>query len=249
MDINDELYFCRSPLGIQLRQLPVKLIGSEPINTPFYTNTRVKDLLELPFCIFFSNTQHVIKCVNDTHAEYCGFDSRNEAVDKTLHSVFTEDTASSITKNNFNVMQSSKSHIFEESALRQDGVVLNVLVIKFPWYNEINQLMGVFGCSIIQNKNYSLANSLNIIRNLGLLNNSNSLPLTPSYIINSVSLSEREYECLHHTIRGKSAKQIAYHLNISCRTVEEYLSNIKNKMGVYSKNELIEKTIDYFINP
>lgn len=38
----------------------------------------------------------------------------------------------------------------------------------------------------------------------------------------------------------------ANELGISQRTVEEYLNNIKLKMGVYSKSELIDKTIDYF---
>ena len=34
-------------------------------------------------------------------------------------------------------------------------------------------------------------------------------------------------------------------MQISRRTVEEHLCNIKNKMGVFSKPELIDKAIKY----
>jgi len=58
-----------------------------------------------------------------------------------------------------------------------------------------------------------------------------------------IRLSSRENQCLYLTIRGKTAKQIAKILGISNRTVEEYLMNVKNKMGVASKAEVIEKII------
>lgn len=60
------------------------------------------------------------------------------------------------------------------------------------------------------------------------------------------SFSKRELECIRYTLKGKSAKQISYELKISTRTVEEYLANIKTKMGVYSKSELIENALLLF---
>lgn len=58
--------------------------------------------------------------------------------------------------------------------------------------------------------------------------------------------SKREIECLQLTMHGKTAKQIARILEISHRTVEEYLTNIKIKTHSTSKSELIEKAFDYF---
>lgn len=58
--------------------------------------------------------------------------------------------------------------------------------------------------------------------------------------------SKREVECIYLTVRGKSAKQISNELKISRRTVEEYLTNIKVKMGVYTKSELIDNAINLF---
>ncbi|USQ13984.1 helix-turn-helix transcriptional regulator [Legionella lytica] len=61
----------------------------------------------------------------------------------------------------------------------------------------------------------------------------------------NITLTNRECDCLLLTLTGKSAKQVAYQLNISSRTVEEHLNNIKMKFGVFSKTQLIETVIAY----
>lgn len=53
-------------------------------------------------------------------------------------------------------------------------------------------------------------------------------------------LSSREFECLLLSVKDKTAKQIGRLLSLSPRTVEDYLSNIKNKLGCKSKFELID---------
>jgi len=57
--------------------------------------------------------------------------------------------------------------------------------------------------------------------------------------INNLRLSSREYECLKGLAMGKTAKEISANLNISPRTVEAYISNLKNKTGYNSKSEMI----------
>lgn len=71
--------------------------------------------------------------------------------------------------------------------------------------------------------------------------------LSCPYSVNINPISLREMDCLRLTIKGKTAKQIACILGLSHWTVEEYLANVKLKLGVKKKSELIEKTIDYFI--
>lgn len=56
-----------------------------------------------------------------------------------------------------------------------------------------------------------------------------------------LSLSERETECFFYLLRGHSAKAVGTKLNLSVRTIESYLENIKNKLSCSSKTELIEK--------
>ena len=45
-------------------------------------------------------------------------------------------------------------------------------------------------------------------------------------------------------IRAKSAKEIAQFLEISPRTVEAYIEQIKNKMGVSTRSEMITTAIE-----
>ncbi|MDR3501405.1 MAG: helix-turn-helix transcriptional regulator [Legionella sp.] len=63
--------------------------------------------------------------------------------------------------------------------------------------------------------------------------------------VNNIRLTRRECDCLLLTLTGKSAKQVAYYLKISARTVEEHLNNIKVKFGVFSKAQLIEHVITH----
>lgn len=74
-------------------------------------------------------------------------------------------------------------------------------------------------------------------------NNLKSVQIIDKYKISSSNLilSIRESECLYYFLRGKTAKSIARILEISAKTVEYHINNIKEKMGCYSKEQLIEK--------
>ncbi len=53
-------------------------------------------------------------------------------------------------------------------------------------------------------------------------------------------LSPREIDCVELILQGKTAKEIARHLNLSYRTVEFYLNNLRQKTGSRNKFELIK---------
>ncbi|MGE3920042.1 MAG: helix-turn-helix transcriptional regulator [Gammaproteobacteria bacterium] len=54
------------------------------------------------------------------------------------------------------------------------------------------------------------------------------------------SITKMEFNCLINLFYGKSMKEISSELNLSPRTVEGYILNIKNKMKVNRKSELIK---------
>ena len=56
-------------------------------------------------------------------------------------------------------------------------------------------------------------------------------------------LTQREQECLFLTLYGKPGKDIAKLLKISQKTVETHLANIRRKLEVYNRSQLIEKSI------
>lgn len=68
-------------------------------------------------------------------------------------------------------------------------------------------------------------------------------------VFNNIKLTERQSEVLFYILRGKTAKQIARYLNLSSRTVEEYLSQLKYKFNAGNKHDLIDKAIaEGFLN-
>lgn len=61
---------------------------------------------------------------------------------------------------------------------------------------------------------------------------------------NELGLTQREEECLFYILRGKTAKEIGKILNISHRTVEVYILNIKDKFGCQSCKHISAKAIE-----
>ncbi len=56
-----------------------------------------------------------------------------------------------------------------------------------------------------------------------------------------IKLSPRELECLFHLNNKKSINQIASLLNLSPRTVESYLHNVKLKFNCQNITQLVQK--------
>lgn len=55
----------------------------------------------------------------------------------------------------------------------------------------------------------------------------------------SVLLTEREAHCALFMILGYTSKEISEKINISSRTVESYLNQIKRKLGLKRRSEII----------
>jgi DNA-binding CsgD family transcriptional regulator len=50
-------------------------------------------------------------------------------------------------------------------------------------------------------------------------------------------------ECIFRILLGKTIKEIAYELNLSHRTIEEYINKLKRDFNCTSKSQLISKLI------
>ena len=59
----------------------------------------------------------------------------------------------------------------------------------------------------------------------------------------SHGLTQKESLVLFYVLRGFSAEQIGQKLHRSRRTIEDQLENLKTKLGVASKGELIERSL------
>lgn len=110
--------------------------------------------------------------------------------------------------------------------------------IKQSVVNAKNEITGlIYHCQQFTNLNFIVA--LNKIEKKHVLDE--NLPryyyLDTPY--NPYELSTRELETLFFLLRGKTAKKIAEIMQLSKRTVESYIEQIKNKFGCENKAELL----------
>ncbi len=115
------------------------------------------------------------------------------------------------------------------------------LLEKKPLFNDKNHIIGtIFQCNELKE---------NVIFSLKQYDDKHQKSTLKSYKIgafeNPFDLSTRELECLFCVLRGMTAKRIAEVLQLSKRTIEFYISNIKNKFGSLTKSELMVLSIQH----
>lgn len=218
----------------------------------------VRHLFGMPFNVYFLNTQSVIQNMSETAAHLCGFQGKNDAIGRTARAVSKKVSAEFSIRHNEEVISHNSIVIKDEHFLRLDDFEFRDVAIKFPLLNSANKVIGVFGCSIIKD---SVAQSLNLLMNTGLLATSGTLEThqhdslidfnsgTEHHKLNDlrirlseqakVEISKREVECLFYLMKGKSARETGAVLNLSQRTVEYYLNCLKEKLYCTRKSELI----------
>ncbi len=219
----------------------VRLTSHDKIDHPFVFAKKYSDVFsENLFNIYIIDNKSQMIDANEHSARTMGFDSPKTTIGKSVFDIAKRSSAQQVHHNDLKVFKSKKTEIIEEELFRSDGECLQTLSIKSPLYDEQDNVIGILGCSIVIGL-HSLAASLSSITSLGLLKS------PPTYINkNQIYLSRRENECLILVVQGKTAREIAILLDLSKRTVEHYIENIKIKYNVGKKSELIEKVIKSF---
>ncbi|PHQ81968.1 MAG: hypothetical protein COB66_01005 [Coxiella sp. (in: Bacteria)] len=115
--------------------------------------------------------------------------------------------------------------------------VPNGLVVEYfktnllPLQNKDHKTIGVFGIS----KRPPLSGSTNHIKNLSQYIENNS---------DFNSLTKRERHVLQFLAMGCTTKIVAARLQLSARTIETHVENLKTKMNVHSKAALVMSCFD-----
>lgn len=215
----------------------IKLIRPERNQT---TCQSVDNILKLPFSSYFMHKDIVYSC-NDICAQIVdmpAYKMQNKNLQDLpllIHSMHE------LIKINLDIINTHRITMTEEY-VSTDENHNTFFSIKIPCYDEKSRIISIFGLSIDLQAN-NLAQFLKIILSLGISFHQKSIPGT---FLQNVYLTQREEHIVRHLVRGKTAKEIARVMNLSPRTVEFYLINIKNKMGVVNKSDLIERCMDYF---
>ncbi|MFN3234583.1 MAG: LuxR C-terminal-related transcriptional regulator [Gammaproteobacteria bacterium] len=194
-------------------------------------------LMNLPFSVFWKSMDHTILGGNkafkhlvgssmigrrdcDTPwARYAELYYRHEL--DTHQGIIYPQLEPLVGKNGFQVMLTEKKPLFDADG-RICGIIgsaikiTNKLLLSFTYELDKGVTLSSGSAIIISDENY-LERKLNIGK-----------------------LTKREMECFYYILRGYTAKSIATKLNLSVRTVECHLNNVKSKLGCRCKSELID---------
>ncbi len=242
--ISNELQVYRYGNGVKLARND----DTESLCDGYNTGYSVHDLSKLPFNIGICDSHNTIQYVNEAGAYSMGFSSVHTAIGKTNSNAYSSKTFEIVLNNCKKVLNKNEIQIVEEGiALKGNKDVIQRLAIRLPLYNKQDKTIGIFNCSIMLGKQ-SLPDALSHIKNLIFFNPAmtakGSYHLLSYLQTNKHFLTKRELQVAYHLIRGKTAKIIAKIFQLSPRTVETHLENMKIKLAVDSKTALIEKLID-----
>jgi DNA-binding CsgD family transcriptional regulator len=222
------------------------------------------DFLNLPLKVAFLDRNSTVKSMNDANALAWGHDSGRDTLGKSINDIYQSNSAKFSIMHDRKVLSLNKLIVEEENCLRIDGVNFQAITAKMPWYNSENQVVGIVALALTLGLNdndstsilnsmqnsiqdsiqdsiqYSIQDSIEAFTRITSSFNNFSLHLIQDDE-KSICLTRKEKEILMLTMRGKTARLISEIMNISRRTIESHLENIKLKMNVSSKSNLIEK--------
>jgi DNA-binding CsgD family transcriptional regulator len=239
-DISNELIIQRTGQGIFLAR-PEETISNSII--------KIADLQGMPFHVYFMNLDSALLKFNERGAITFNLTHADDVIGRTVRTFASKESAERSIANDHLVANNKALLVKDELYTRLDQIDFSTLSFKFPWYDRQNKVVGIFGFSLLIDKKWgvSLGDSMRLILQTGLLEPRQLTQLVPGFEYNGAYLTQRQKEIIYYMIRGKTAKQIASILDLSSRTIEHYIENIKIKTNSDSKSELIDKMIDYFI--
>jgi DNA-binding CsgD family transcriptional regulator len=233
--ISDEFSIVREGNGI-------RLVAPKPFIKNIFS---VRQVLNLPFNAYFYIGYDTLAFSNEVNANSIGF-TADEIREIPVQKIVTKTSASILQKTHQSIYAKNQAHILEEMISLKQGSEVKGLTIKFPWYAESQKPIGIFGISAISQENRSslIPHFLSTLMQTGLLvQSANDVGFSQSLKTLNL-LTKREKEVAMYVVRGKSYKQIANLLAVSHRTIEHHVENIKKKLNVFNKSQLIENLFD-----
>lgn len=209
-------------------------------------NVNVEHLYELPANVYWKDTKGIYRGCNDFVAQNaCGGRSQ-DMIGTTDDDYLWRVNAPVYRCNDTKVLKNNTAITTIEMCTLYNNECVPVLSHKTPLYSASQKLVGVLGISFLMNNNNFINQLPNGLKFSLDIANFKINVLSELMLNHDTQLSSREIEIVQQLMRGKTAKNIADICFISRRTVEQHIQNIKNKFGVTTKAELIEKVLEGF---
>ena len=185
---------------------------------------------DLPFHIYWKDQDGIYLGCNDTQARTTGLAKADDILGGTDFDFCWYKSAPILRKNDERVFtQNRPISVIESSFSSYYNKLISYTSYKVP-FKTTKKTLGVIGFSVPVN---------------GFLSDITPTfdEAQPNIASQSVNLTSRQADCLYYLAQGMTAKAIASTLQLSVRTVEHYIENIKHKLGCYSRSDLINKAL------
>lgn len=217
-------------------QAGIRLVPPQHINCTHHHTLpiSVKDLLLLDANSYFLRPNSEVIFINDAVAHSFKLSSKFDMLNKTMIDFSPPESAHRMMQADHDVVQCHALKIFDDHIELNDNAIRQFLTFKMPWYNDLGEVLGVFGISILVTQQ-SLANALQFLKTIGVFHPPKP-PLAERY-----ALTKREYQISQYIASGMTAQEIAAAAYLSKRTVEDYINRLKGKFNVNKKSALAYK--------
>lgn len=201
----------------------------------------------IPGYFAIKNTESIFLNTNENFVKDCGWKLVKNAIGKTDYDVpcKVSEHASEFIRVDKQVVKSKTRKLTIDILNYATGWKM-ILTEKSPIFNKPDQVIGIY-CHSTDVTHFDSFKPYLIINRFDAKHFEKKM-LQISYLLSeqdcSLSLTERQEECLFWLVRGKTSKSIAKILRISHRTVEHHIEAIKISLNCHYKSEIIEKAIN-----
>ncbi|MCH9644545.1 MAG: helix-turn-helix transcriptional regulator [Gammaproteobacteria bacterium] len=216
-----------------------------------YTGTQIETIFSSQFCV---NARHIAMAVNKdlkaTHftnygAKLHGLNDFEAALGLSSYELKapTSKSAPEFERQFRKVIDTGQPLTMLDIHTYSDGTIRFFYSFKTPICSFNQDIKGCYTKCVEIDSTAGLNISANIIGSFSHFTNTKkpisiSLELIEAYTL--LNLTKRESECLYYLIRGRSNNDIGHILNISRRTVDTHTDNIKLKLDVNTRTDIID---------
>lgn len=198
---------------------------------------------QFPLYFFWKDKPGKYLGCNQSLAQVLGFQKPCDMKGCTDYDLSWTDSAATFTTNDAEVVSKHKPKSIIETGKLFDGKMSSAMSYKLPLRLRNKKVIGIISLSIPFDQDELISSLLKNTK----MKHAYADIYQYKYLVDTIAankLTTRQKECLYYLVKGMSAKEIAYALKLSPRTVEHYLETVKAKLNCHSRSQLIAKVLD-----
>lgn len=197
----------------------------------------------LPCAFYLKDLQLKYVEFNSTALKIAKINDKEEVIGRLDDELPWREFATKYQKHDRQVLMGQEC-IHIDPVTKADGDKTILINKKSPFLSNMKEIIGVAGVSFeLTRENFREIASFFISNNFFPRFNSNTENKDFKY--GDFIFSRRQAEVIAYLLRGYSAGNIGKILNISKRTVETHIINVKNQLGCQKKTEIIDQAFKY----